>query len=493
MEYYEDVLGISKNPFPEAGIARSIEDVTVFFWPEGKTAFIFDLEKYLNGPINIIVWNAELGLGKSHTFFYTKKYIEENHKEWLCSYVIYGEISSGLKDIFSFLLSEAFEISLMEELKGQFSDAELLRKALNLNETYLPQVELFWDMINEKSLGSVIGVESEREIGKKFEVLLRILGKKYEKLILLVDQFEDILYDIGQTNVKASRILRDLRSIADNNRDFMHIVLGATEESWYICTDVIYRALGERVIVKSLNNLEKKEDILGFIKEYLSIGEERSDFILKFNDKIIELIREKTQGYPRRLVRSCHSLIENLRENDVRSDFSDTILETLGKESFWVHSLKESRTRKTLAWGEFPLSEILFHIFRNLNRLPTFIFEARDNDRDLRYWISDFRIYNQKEKKWHRSVVYCTDSTWKDFSRESSVKGVPRNSLLFCKNPPRRKTLRAFDLDEIRKWINEKKGNIIMGSLGHFSLDIEDSIDFLREFLPDMYKLTGGH
>ncbi len=477
MNYYERTLGTQENPFPKTGIVYSMEDVSAFFWPDGKDDFYSKIENHFSGEFNIVVWNADLGLGKSHTFFFMKKYIEDNHLDWFCLYVVYDKISNGLRDIFSLLLSEVFKGPLIEKWKKQFSSAESILEKLELEYSYLPEVKLFWKLINEGS-----SEFSEIEIRKKFEILLKLFRNSYKKIIILIDQVEDILYGPGPEK-QASRVLHEFRMIADENRNFLYLVLGTREESWDICTTSLYPAIKERATAESLKSLKKKEDILRFIGEYIP-SKKRKEFLKHFENGILEIIRNKTQGRQRRLVKFSYLLIEELKKRNIKKNFTDSIYNICGDENIWVSVRFETRKRPYDA-EKYSSPEILFQILNNLKNIPLIFFELREYEKTLKHWISSFQV--KSKGKHHEFTICCSEKRWKELKKKLT-KDSSENLIVFCRDPPKRKK-NYNSLKKFEEWLRENKNDIKFTRLGYFSLDIEDSLDFLEEFCPEVYKI----
>lgn len=492
MSYYQDILGVSDNPFPEAGVARSIEDASVFYWSGGKNSFHSLVENQFTGDTNILVWNAELGFGKSHTFFYMKKFIEENHKEWLCSYVTYDQVLNGIQDILSCLLSEAFEISLMAELENRYLDPNSMMKELGLNHTYLPEVELFWNFITKKTSESLISIESKKKIEKKLEILLKLLKKKFDRVIFQIDQFEDILHD-ERSDSEKRQMLQNIRAIADRNPRFFYIVIGADHESWDFYSEYLHRGTRQRANVYPLAGWRKKDEILGFIRQYLLPSKRHKEFLRNLDDKTIKIISEKTNGRPRDLVRVCHYMIEELRKKNISDRFTVEISKIFEDSYFWSVALRNSKMGKKPAWNEPLTSEITFHLFRNLNGHPRFFFEIRKKKEEtLVYWIGDLHVFDKSKKKWIEKRIYCSNNTWREFRKSSGLNSLQQESILICKDPPSRKPkCKILDSTEIDNWINQKKASKMMDGLGHFNLDMQDSLDFIDNFLPELYELGG--
>lgn len=148
--------------------------------------------------------------------------------------------------------------------------------------------------------------EIQREV---FNDILSVFRQNsFTNIYLLIDEIEEL---IPIPKLKKRQLLQGLRSIIDNNKKNLMMVIAMTEAGWVDLKENSPPLADRFPIIVELPPLTP-EQTRELIVSYLSLAriEGEEETIFPFDEKLIREIWSKTGGNLRRILEVCHTLIE---------------------------------------------------------------------------------------------------------------------------------------------------------------------------------------
>jgi len=295
MNYSLKEIGLSFNPFLKNGTVTKPEDVKVFWCIEGKKQYNNKIEEWIKSPY-VKVLCGTVGLGKTHTLFYIKNYLEDTHPDYLCLNYNYLDIKNG------------FIIKIIKQIKSSKMHEEI-----------------------EKALVDVSNKDPYEEIGK----IIEFLSENNKKIIIMIDQFEDI-FEKDENKIINIDVLQEIRQILDYSLKYsnpINIFIGATDDAWEACINK-YEALSRRYSRENLILIDKQSHLKQFTKLYLSFAK-TPESTFKFGPETLKELLKKTGGREDKVVRACYFIIDKICEIKPKSkDLTDKKIKEIAELVF---------------------------------------------------------------------------------------------------------------------------------------------------------------